>query len=123
MAAARIETSARLQRVRDLLGDGREHSTLDIVDAFIAAYLDTYYPIVRQYVAQWFSDHWPADLAWPSDIPRPPPLPDSPADLADAEHLESLNNGDDYSDFRRARRPRPACGPEGAGGIAGAAGQ
>ena len=31
MAAARIETSARLQRVRDLLGDGREHSTLDIV--------------------------------------------------------------------------------------------
>lgn len=21
---------------------------------------------------QWFSDHWPDDLAWPSDIPRPP---------------------------------------------------
>ena len=22
---------------------------------------------------QWFSDHWPADLAWPEDIPRPAP--------------------------------------------------
>lgn len=22
---------------------------------------------------QWFSDHWPADLDWPPDIPRPPP--------------------------------------------------
>lgn len=21
---------------------------------------------------QWLSDHWPADLEWPSDIPRPP---------------------------------------------------
>ena len=25
----------------------------------------------------WLSDHWPADLAWPSDIPRP--APSSPA--------------------------------------------
>ena len=31
VAAARLEKSARLQRVRNLLGDGREHSTLDIV--------------------------------------------------------------------------------------------
>lgn len=23
-------------------------------------------------VLQWFSDHWPADLEWPADIPRPP---------------------------------------------------
>ena len=22
-------------------------------------------------VLQWFSDHWPADLEWPRDIPRP----------------------------------------------------
>jgi len=22
-------------------------------------------------VMQWFSDHWPLDLAWPADIPRP----------------------------------------------------
>ena len=22
---------------------------------------------------QWLSDHWPADLVWPSDIPRPAP--------------------------------------------------
>jgi hypothetical protein len=21
---------------------------------------------------QWFSDHWPADLEWPADFPRPP---------------------------------------------------
>lgn len=24
-------------------------------------------------VIQWFSDHWPADLEWPPDIPRPTP--------------------------------------------------
>ena len=30
-------------------------------------------------VIQWFSDHWPVDLAWPSDIPRPEPSPGSPA--------------------------------------------
>jgi len=30
-------------------------------------------------VFQWFSDHWPADLDWPSDIPRPAPTPGSPA--------------------------------------------
>lgn len=23
------------------------------------------------FVIQWFSDHWPDDLAWPNDIPRP----------------------------------------------------
>ncbi|NEX47639.1 hypothetical protein [Pseudotabrizicola algicola] len=23
-------------------------------------------------VLQWFSDNWPEDLTWPSDIPRPP---------------------------------------------------
>lgn len=23
-------------------------------------------------VVQWFSDHWPVDLEWPTDIPRPP---------------------------------------------------
>lgn len=23
-------------------------------------------------VTQWFSDHWPSDLEWPRDIPRPP---------------------------------------------------
>ena len=25
---------------------------------------------------QWFSDHWPEGLEWPSDIPRPTPNPD-----------------------------------------------
>ena len=24
-------------------------------------------------VTQWFSDHWPEDLDWPEDIPRPAP--------------------------------------------------
>ena len=24
----------------------------------------------------WFSDHWPADIEWPGDIPRPEPNPD-----------------------------------------------
>ena len=24
-------------------------------------------------IMQWFSDHWPSDLAWPPDIPRPAP--------------------------------------------------
>ena len=33
-------------------------------------------------VAQWFSDHWPADLDWPADFPRPDPVPDSPYALA-----------------------------------------
>lgn len=28
---------------------------------------------------QWFSDNWPLNLEWPSDIPRPVPTPDSPA--------------------------------------------
>lgn len=23
-------------------------------------------------VMEWFSDHWPAELEWPRDIPRPP---------------------------------------------------
>lgn len=23
-------------------------------------------------VIRWFADHWPADLAWPEAIPRPP---------------------------------------------------
>ena len=26
-------------------------------------------------VLQWFSDHWPASLAWPGEVPRPAPLP------------------------------------------------
>lgn len=26
-----------------------------------------------QKVFQWFSNHWPADLDWPPDIPRPTP--------------------------------------------------
>ena len=30
-------------------------------------------------IVQWFSDHWPGDAAWPADIPRPAPSPDSPA--------------------------------------------
>ena len=35
-------------------------------------------------VVQWFSDNWPADLFWPTHIPRPVPAPDSPAAQARA---------------------------------------
>ena len=27
----------------------------------------------RDRIMSWFSNHWPSDLAWPSDIPRPEP--------------------------------------------------
>ena len=27
-------------------------------------------------IMQWLSDHWPADLEWPVDIPRPAPRAD-----------------------------------------------
>ena len=30
-------------------------------------------------ILQWFADHWPADLAWPSDVPRPEPSAGAPA--------------------------------------------
>ncbi len=33
-------------------------------------------------VLQWFSDHWPGELPWPPDIPRPAPSPDSLAAAA-----------------------------------------
>ena len=29
---------------------------------------------------QWFSDHWPAELGWPHELPRPEPTPGAPAD-------------------------------------------
>ena len=35
-------------------------------------------------IVQWFSDHWPADLLWPADLPRPVPSLDSPAAQARA---------------------------------------
>ena len=35
-------------------------------------------------IAQWLSDHWPVDLEWPADIPRPDLAPDSPAAQAAA---------------------------------------
>ena len=34
---------------------------------------------------QWFSDHWPLDLEWPHNIPRPAPTADSAAAKAVAE--------------------------------------
>ena len=36
-------------------------------------------------VLQYLSNHWPTDLAWPSDVPRPDPTPGSPAALAAGE--------------------------------------
>lgn len=42
-------------------------------------------------ITKWFSDHWPIDLAWPADIPRPPPAEDSPYALALAAQAQNLN--------------------------------
>ena len=36
----------------------------------------------RDKVLQWFSDHWPTDLSWPPDIPRPAPHPTETEDAA-----------------------------------------
>ena len=47
-------------------------------------------------IIQWFADNWPADLHWPTDIPRPEPAPDSPAARpaaardVDADPLETV---------------------------------
>ena len=38
-------------------------------------------------IVQWFSDNWPIDLHWPTDIPRPDPAPDSPYALGLAKNL------------------------------------
>ena len=53
---------------------------------------------VKRYnkITQWFSDHWPLDLDWPYDIPRPAPATDSPvakavAEARDTSPLSSLN--------------------------------
>lgn len=48
-------------------------------------------------VTQWFSDHWPDGLAWPSEIPRPEPSPKSTSPVKpgtkDSENpLTALNN-------------------------------
>ena len=42
-------------------------------------------------VVQWLSDHWPEGTAWPIDIPRPEPAPDSPA----AAHFAPSTLADD----------------------------
>ena len=42
-------------------------------------------------IVQWFSDHWPADLLWPADLPRPAPSPDSPTAQARAASANDLN--------------------------------
>ena len=33
---------------------------------------------------QWLSDHWPADLDWPSGIPRPDPSAGAPNERGEA---------------------------------------
>lgn len=43
-----------------------------------------------QRIVQWFSDHWPLDLAWPTDIPRPEPAANSPAAILDDWGLSKL---------------------------------
>lgn len=41
-------------------------------------------------IVQWFSDNWPDDLAWPADVPRPDPSPDSPAAETPADPLAAV---------------------------------
>ena len=38
-------------------------------------------------VLQWFSDHWPAELGWPPDTPRPQPSGARPAAQANANRV------------------------------------
>lgn len=35
-----------------------------------------------QHILQYLSDHWPTDIAWPADIPRPLPTPNHPREAA-----------------------------------------
>ena len=73
---ARIVADARgvsLWRIGHLAA-GRGSFFVDIAAGQRSCTVSTY-----DRVLQWFSDHWPADLEWPSDIPRPDPSPDSPA--------------------------------------------
>lgn len=57
---------------------------------------------------QWLVDHWPPDLAWPSDIPRPSPTPGSPAAEAasvPSEQDERLEAARELGPSGRVRRP------------------
>lgn len=53
-------------------------------------------------IVQWLSDHWPADLAWPDGVGRPPPSPESPAAGFVEEPTEAPANGE--------ASPRPGGG-------------
>ena len=53
-------------------------------------------------VVQWLSDHWPEGTAWPIDIPRPEPAPDSPA----AAHFAPSTLADDCLGVVAAARRR-----------------
>ena len=57
-------------------------------------------------VLQWFSDHWPVDLPWPAEIPRPRPSPDSPAAAPAAAPLAAAL---ELGPSGRIRSPRALC--------------
>ena len=40
----------------------------------------------RDRILQWFSDHWPPELPWPEEIPRPSPA--CPAGWGEAPKIE-----------------------------------
>ena len=52
---------------------------------------------------QWFSDHWPAELAWPEDLPRPEPRPGSPAASAAENDMMDVQAVRAALDLARAR--------------------
>ena len=67
-------------------------------------------------IVQWFSDHWPSDLEWPPDIPRPDPAPDSPA--AQALAPAPSPDGDPVALVQAARERRSAAMEAGDWGTA-----
>ena len=57
-------------------------------------------------IAQQVSDHWPVDLPWPAEIPRPRPSPDSPAAAPAAAPLAAAL---ELGPSGRIRSPRALC--------------
>ena len=61
---------------------GRTGLSLSTISTYAATAGDFYGRLKRGHdlttrraarVVQWFSDHWPADLEWPHELPRPTP--------------------------------------------------
>ena len=62
-------------------------------------------------ITQWFSDNWPSGLAWPPEIQRPEPGPDSPVAKAReaAREAAQSNPAIQLSDKGQIRNPGALC--------------